>query len=398
MKKIKVLLVFLACLFLLPINVSAKEEVEIHLFYRESCIFCKQEITFLNDLLKKYDNVKLSQYKITSNEENVQLFNNVRLAFKIAKPNVPLTVIGTNYFIGFNDNTKYKIENAINYYLKTSYQDLVNDIKNGSFDPEVDEVQVVDIEEGLTKVPFLGVVDPKTVSLPIIATIIGLVDGFNPCAMWVLLFLISMLLGMKNKKRMWILGLTFLFTSAFIYLLFMVSWLKITDSITSITWFKIVIGIVAIMAGIVNLRSYLKERKEEAGCSVVDSEKRNKIIERIKKITTEQSFLLAMLGIIALAISVNIVELACSAGLPLLFTQILAMNSLTDIQYIIYMLIYIFFFLFDDILIFVIAMITFELTGISTKYSKFSHLIGGIIMLIIGILLIFKPELLSFHV
>ena len=74
------------------------------------------------------------------------------------------------------------------------------------------------------------------------------------------------------------------------------------------------------------------------------------------------------------------------------------MNSLSNIQYVMYLLIYILFFLIDDIIVFAIAMISFELTGISTKYSKYSHLIGGIIMLLIGILLIFKPELLSFNI
>ncbi|MDD2519147.1 MAG: hypothetical protein PHG18_04600 [Bacilli bacterium] len=212
------------------------------------------------------------------------------------------------------------------------------------------------------------------------------------------MFLTSTLIGMKNKKRMWILGLTFIITSAFIYLLFMASWLKVAVTITSVTWMKILIGLIAITGGVDNLRGYLKKRKEEDGCTVVDDKKRNKIIDKIKRVTTEKSLVFALIGIIALAISVNIIELACSAGLPLLFTQILAMNNLNSIQYVIYMLIYILFFLIDDIIIFAIAMITFELTGVSTKYSKYSHLIGGIIMLIIGILLIFNPSLLSFNI
>ena len=104
-----------------------------------------------------------------------------------------------------------------------------------------------------------------------------------------------------------------------------------------------------------------------------------------------------MLGIITLAISVNIVELACSAGLPLLFTQVLALNNLEPYQSTIYMLIYIFFFLLDDLIVFMIAMFTLKVTGITTKYTKYTHLIGGIIMLIIGLLMMFKPEWLMFN-
>ena len=98
-----------------------------------------------------------------------------------------------------------------------------------------------------------------------------------------------------------------------------------------------------------------------------------------------------------LAISVNIVELACSAGLPLVFTQLLAINNITGIKAFFYILIYILFFLLDDLVVFFIAMFTLNLKGISTKFNKYSHLIGGILMLLIGILMIFKPEWLMFQ-
>ena len=98
-----------------------------------------------------------------------------------------------------------------------------------------------------------------------------------------------------------------------------------------------------------------------------------------------------------LAISINLVELACSAGLPLVFSELMAINNTTETMKIMYTLIYIFFFLIDDLIVFSIAMITMKLTGISTKYNKYSHLIGGLIMLVIGVLLILKPGWLMFN-
>ena len=111
----------------------------------------------------------------------------------------------------------------------------------------------------------------------------------------------------------------------------------------------------------------------------------------------KKTYFLAILGVMGLAVTVNLIELACSSGLPLIFTQILALNNLNSFQYFIYILIYILFFLIDDIVIFTIAMKTLKLTGISTKYNKLSHLIGGILMLLIGILMIYKPEWLMFN-
>lgn len=214
--------------------------------------------------------------------------------------------------------------------------------------------------------------------------------------MWVLLFLISMLIGMKDKRRMWTLGITFLLTSALIYLLFMLAWLNVANLLTSISFVRLLIGLVAICGAFVNLYGYFKNRKSD-GCSVVDDKKRNKIFDRIKKFTGEKNFFLAIIGVMALAVSVNIVELACSAGLPVIFIEILSINNLTLIEEIIYIGLYMLFFLLDDFIIFFIAMRTMELTGFSTKYGKLSKLVGGILLLLVGLLLIFKPEWLMFN-
>ena len=105
---------------------------------------------------------------------------------------------------------------------------------------------------------------------------------------------------------------------------------------------------------------------------------------------------IAILGIIFLAVSVNIIELACSAGLPLMFTEILSLNDLTKFEEIFYILLYMFFFMLDDLIVFIVAVVTSSLTGFSSKYGKISKLIGGIILFLIGILLIFKPAWLMF--
>jgi hypothetical protein len=232
-------------------------------------------------------------------------------------------------------------------------------------------------------------------SLPLLSIIIGTIDGFNPCAMWVLLFLISILIGMKDKKRMWALGSAFMITSAVIYLVFMLAWLNLAIFIGAIWWIKILIALVAFAGGIINVRAYI--RSKEAGCEVVDEKKRKKIFAKVKSFTSEKSFVLALLGIITLAVSVNFIELTCSAGLPVIFTNILALNNLSAFEYSIYIFLYLLFFLLDDLIVFFIAMTTLKMKGISNKYAKYSHLIGGIIMLIIGILMVFKPEWLMFN-
>ena len=200
---------------------------------------------------------------------------------------------------------------------------------------------------------------------------------------------------MKDRKRMWILGLAFLSTSALLYLFIMLSWITVAVKITSIIWVRNVIAVVAIIGGIINLRSFINSN--DSGCEVVDDKKRKSIIKKIKKFTSEKSFILALLGVIGLAVSVNLVELACSAGLPIVFSELLVINKVDSFMKFMYTLVYILFFLIDDLIIFFIAMFTMKVTGISTKYNKYSHLLGGIIMLLIGLLLIFNPKVLMFN-
>ena len=144
-----------------------------------------------------------------------------------------------------------------------------------------------------------------------------------------------------------------------------------------------------------NIRSFIQTKND--GCHIVDDSKRKKYFTKIKKFTTEQNFILSLIGVIALAASVNFVELACSAGFPAIFIEILNINNFSTLQDTLYILLYILFFLIDDLIIFIIAMTTLKLTGISTKYNRISHLVGGILMILMGILLMFKPEWLMFN-
>ena len=397
MKKIKYIFLFiLSFLFILPsINAEEKKQVNVYLFHCNNCSHCKAEIEFLDEIQKEYENLKINLYEINDVKENKELMINIKEKLNIDSPMVPFTVIGDYYYIGYNDGVKDGIKNLIEKYTSEEQYDVIKDIIDGK---DVSNFKIKNGEVNKISTVF-GEIDPAKVSLPILSVIMGAIDGFNPCAMWVLIFLITMLFNMENKKRMWALGITFLVTSALIYLVFMFVWLGVaTKLLTTISWLKLLIGLIALIGAFINLKGFIKSIvKKDAGCEVVDNSKRKKIISKIKKYTSEKSFILAMLGVMLLAISVNAIELACSAGLPVLFTNVLALNDVNFIEKCIYIFIYIFFFLIDDIIVFFVAMFTLNIKALSTKYTKYSHLIGGIIMLIIGILMIFKPEWLMFN-
>ena len=406
----KCLLIFLMFIVSLPVvfadtdNSKKDNLVNIYLFYSDTCPHCAEEEKLLDELEDKYKNIKIYRYEI-GNQENSILLDEVAGLFDTTVTGVPFTVIGGKVYKGFSyENSKAKFMGTIEYYSEYGYKDIVGEyigeVELPSYPlpeetPDIGEY-LEDYNNYKIEVPLFGVVETKNLTLPVIAILIGLVDGFNPCAMWVLLFLISMLIGMKDKRKMIVLGTAFLVTSAFIYLLFMVAWLNVATLLLSVNYVRIGIGAVAIIGAVFNLFGYFRHRKE-TGCNVVNDKKRNKIFDRIKKFTHEENFFLALVGVMALAISVNIVELACSAGLPVMFTQILSMNNLTVVQEVMYIALYMLFFLIDDLIVFIVAVKTMEVTGVSTKYGKLSKLIGGVLLLLIGILMIFKPEWLMFN-
>lgn len=385
---------------------SAKAEASLntYLFYGEGCPHCAKERLFLFNVLKnEYPSLQIYEYEVYNNRSNSLLLQKVGQSLDADIGGVPFLVIGDKYFIGYADSiTPSEIKNRVEECLNNSCPDTVANILG--LNKEVKETPAkIDINEEQNKInnkekvislPILGNVDIYKFSLPFLTVAMGILDGFNPCAMWALLFLISLLLGMENKKRMWILGSAFIVASALVYFVFMVAWLNLILFIGVVIWVRLIIGLIALFGGSYNLKEYFTN--PEAGCKITGEEKRQKFFEKLKNITNQKSFYLALGGIIILAFAVNLVELICSAGLPAVYTQVLAINDLAKWQYYLYILFYIFFFMLDDLFVFFVAMITLHMTGITTKYSRWSHLIGGILMLIIGLLLVFKPEWLMF--
>ena len=405
LKKILISIVFVFTLFFMFNTKILAKEVNVYIFHGKTCPHCHDAIEYLESIKDKYD-LNIYKYEVWEEPENEKIMKDVAAYLDFNVRGVPFIIINDTPISGFDSNFTPE---TYRYHIKEASKEESIDrvgVKIGILEGNLEELEQKEkklqeekLEDKSFKItlPIIGKVDLKSISLPIVSIILGIIDGFNPCAMWVLLFLISTLIGMKNKKRLWVLGITFLVSSSFVYLAFMVSWLEFAKMISGVVIVRTIIAAVALTSGAINLNSFANSIVKDDGCNVVDAKKRMKIFARIKKFTHEKSFIFAILGTILLAFSVNLIELACSAGLPVIFTQLLAMNDLSTVEYAIYLLLYILFFMLDDLIIFAVAVRTMELTGISTKYSKYSHLIGGILMFIIGILLLVKPEWLMFN-
>jgi len=252
----------------------------------------------------------------------------------------------------------------------------------------------VDLDKYIFDLPLLGKVDLTLMSLPALSILLGFLDGFNPCAMWVLITLLTLLISTKDMKKVWVIGGTFLFVSGAVYYFFIAAWLNAFLLIGYNLWVQKIIGIVAIGGG--GFYFYEAYGKNPNECQITNMSQRQKTIARMKEILKISAWPAMIIGVAILAFSVNLIELVCTAGLPAIFTQILAFNDVSTLARYSYLGLYILLYMIDDFVIFAIAVYTLHATGLTTKYARFTLVFGGFLMYALGILLIFAPEILTF--
>jgi len=252
------------------------------------------------------------------------------------------------------------------------------------------------ISQNVIELPLIGPVDISNFSLPVLTIVLAGLDGFNPCAMWVLLFLIALLINTRSRKKMWLVGGIFILASGVIYYLLLTAWLNLFLFVSYQNLTRIFIGLLALGFGLWQLKKFFTWRP--GVCPVMPSESRwhERLTDRAKKLVQPAALPATMAGIIALAFGINLVESVCSAGLPACYTRILALNQLAPLTHYLYLLLYTFIFMLDDLAIFAIALITLKKIGFTEKYNYWATLVGGLIVIALGLLLLFKPGVLVF--
>lgn len=240
--------------------------------------------------------------------------------------------------------------------------------------------------------PLVGEIRLAALSLPALAVLLGLADGFNPCAMWALVYLLSLLVTLQDRRKIWLLVGSFVLASGVLYFLFMTAWLNVFLLLGYLRPLTIVIGAGALVIGAMDLRAYVMTRGAPV-CAVGGADLKKRTMGRMERLVAAPLSLASFLGVIALAFTVNVIEFACSAGLPAIFTHTLSLRQLSAPQYYGYILLYDFFFMLDDLLIFSFAAFTLR-TTMASGYARYGKLVGGLVLLGLGLVMLFAPEIL----
>lgn len=365
----------LLILFAAALSGESRADAEVYAFVSDGCPHCEKAWDFLSRQARSDARLRVHRLEVTKSAENRRLMGEAARRLRVEPSGVPFVVVCNRAFVGYDDDAT----------TGRQYADAIAACRAapGTNRPP----------ERIT-VPLLGEVSLRGLSLPVLTILLAALDGFNPCAMWTLVFLIGLLMGMADRTRMWALGTAFIAGSAAVYFLFMAAWLNLLLFLGTVAWVRAGIALVAIAGGLYYLRQYATN--PEAACKVTAPESRQRVFRRLKALALERNFLVAFGGILVLAFAVNLVEAICSAGIPAVYAQVLAANPMPAWQYYAYIGLYIAVFMLDDLVIFVAAMKTLEFAGVGTKYTRASNLVGGMLLVALGAVMLLRPEWLMF--
>ena len=389
---------------------SQSKKVKIEYFGRKDCKNCANLEKFLKELSTKRDDFEYVEHKIDESKEEKAFFDETTSKLKLVK-GTPIIYIDGHIIQGFNtaDTTGKEIENLINSgktkdkiltlkeYVESGQTGNVS--SNGAVCTGDTVCEVPGLTKGaenqvLVNIPIINkTVDLTNYSLLTMSIILGTIDGFNPCAMWVLVLFLTALIAVGNKVKMFRVAGLFILAEAVMYFFILNAWIYAWDFVGLDKWVTPLVGIVGIIGGIFFIRNYLK-KGDTLECEVTDFEQRAKISKKIKDIANKPFTLLTALAIIGLALSVNVIEFACSVGIPQTYTKILQINEVPFWTRQFYTFIYIIGYMVDDIIVFGFALMSINKLQLTTKYSKWVNLFGGILMIILGLIMLIKPSLL----
>lgn len=393
----KIFFSILLLLIFLPGLASAENSAEVNFFYSDTCPVCAQEKVFIAELERDYPKVVINKYNIadTKTPEKMQAFYDEYGVPDSAWGLVPATFIGNKAYLGFDEKTKSamveEIRNIQNNVL--GEKDVNNDVVD----------QLNSLKNKKITLPFIGELGIMSFSPLTLSAVVGFLDGFNVCSLVALGILLAILVSTGLRKRVLIVGGTYILVSGLVYFIFVSAWLNV---FLFLGYIKIITYFVAVLV-LIFAFFILKEYFDAIICKLcnVEADRPDDLLTRIQKylfaktnkaVSTDMPLIWTVIVVALISAGINTIELFCSLGFPLAYTKILASHNLPIWQYYGYIGVYIFFYVLVALVIFLMALITMKMKKIPNTSLKVIKLVSGLVMLVLGLILLFKPELLTF--
>lgn len=371
----RVALFFLLCLSL-PAWANGQAEAasplvlppagELQVFVRQGCPHCGDAKTFLDELARSRPELRIIFREVHRDDGARDALVAISRAVGAWPPGVPTFVYGMHVLVGFDDAA----------HTGAELQRLIDNAPP----PARDRVDSA----------LFGTLSASELGLPLFTLALGLLDGFNPCAMWVLLFLLSLLVRLNDRRRMGMVAGTFVVTSGVVYYAFMAAWLNVFLFVGMSEALRIGLAALAILIGSINTKDFFAFR-HGVSLSIPESAKPG-IYARARGILSTESLPASLAAVAGLAVMVNFVELLCTAGLPAIYTAVLTSQDLSALAHYGYLGLYILAYIADDALMVGTAVLALGSGKLGERGGRVLKLVSGLVMLALGVVMLLRPE------
>ncbi len=365
---------------------QTKYIVNMYFFWGDGCPHCADQEVFLEEMTQKYGNqLVIHDYELWYHPENQPVIEKFAEAYGFKPTGVPVTFIGNEYWVGFNVDKQKEMERAIRDGIEGGVVDA-QDIVDGIQDlqpPAISTAAVITL-------PLIGEINLENRSLLFSTIIIGLVDGVNPCSLWVLTMLLAMTVRTHSRKKTIIIGLVFLTVTAAVYALFIAGVFTILTYVSYMKWIQIGVAILTLILGAINLKDYFFY-KEGVSLTIQDSQKPG-IYQKMRNVMNSSENVWAMIGAtIALGLGVSLVEFSCTAAFPVIWSNLLVSQNASTLTFVLLLLLYMLIYQLDELIIFFVVVFTMKSSRMEEKHGQILKLFSGCLMVTLSLVMIIKP-------
>lgn len=356
-----------------PVEASSQEdEIIIHFFWGEGCPYCEMAKPVLESMAASDPRIELKEYEVYHSQENLEFFFEKSAAHGFEPQGVPITFIGDRYWVGYSEDIIAEMQAYLDQYLPSE----------------------VDKAEKSIRLPLIGSVNLSNRSMFFSTLLISFVDGVNPCSIWVLSMLLAIALNTQSRKKVLIIGTVFIFVTGLIYALFIGGLFSILRVVKFIGWIQVVVSMVALFFGLINIKDYFWY--QEGLSFTISDEKKPGIYKGIRRVLNAEESIWMLIGsTVVLAAGVSLVEFSCTAGFPVLWTNLLTAQNVSTSAFLGLLLVYMIVYQIDEMGIFLVSVFTLRKTKLEEKHGRILKLLGGMLMLCLAAVMIINPALMN---
>jgi hypothetical protein len=377
------------------VETAAQPASDIVLYWGDGCPNCENERAWLLTVQKDHPDLTITQYEVWKDTDNRALFVAAGTELGFTASSVPTTVIGKRVWIGWTTPIREDVSKAIDLVLagETPPPGVYGTPGAGTCSENKSQCTVEGDNGVLIDVPLVGEVSLDDKSLLVSTVIIGFVDGVNPCSLWVISVLLTIVIRTASRRRVVAIGTTFLAVTAAMYALYMAGIYSALSVVGSLGAIQIIVAVAAGIFGVVSVKDYFAFKKG-LSFTIKDSAKPG-IYKRIRDAAGHRALIPALAATVVLAVAVSLLETPCTAGFPVLWTGMLRANGVgvaeTGFLFIAYMIP----FLLDEMIVFGIAVVTMRASKMQEKHGEMLKLIAGVTMLALAVVMVFRPALME---